>query len=170
MLKVIVTILSVDLYCRWLPKNWSKQTIHCTRPIISRGLYIFNGPTLVDHKVQLAVQCTLRQSGHSTSQRLGTYRDSRRTGAQSRYNRECLSSISKMDFQFWAIWAAQGNKGKKLSIMNSFEFCFFMFSWAFHFYFDAFAVKTKKLHYMKVTLFWLGSIYLFFLIFFWGGV
>ena len=31
---------------------------------------------------------------------------------QSRYNRECLSPISNMDFQFWSIWAAQASKGK----------------------------------------------------------
>ena len=29
---------------------------------------------------------------------------------QSRYNRGCLSPISDMDFQFRAIWAAQGSK------------------------------------------------------------
>ena len=34
---------------------------------------------------------------------------------QSRYNRECLSPISNMDFQF--LVAAQGSKGKN-SIMN----------------------------------------------------
>ena len=51
---------------------------------------------------------------------------------QSRYNRECLSPISDMDFQFWSIWVAQGSKGKKSSILN-YELllsCFFMFSWA----------------------------------------
>ena len=37
---------------------------------------------------------------------------------QSRYNRECLSPISNMDFLFWAKWAAQGSKRKKSSIMN----------------------------------------------------
>ena len=31
---------------------------------------------------------------------------------QSRYNRECLSPISNMDFQFLAIGASQGSKGK----------------------------------------------------------
>ena len=42
---------------------------------------------------------------------------------------ECLSPISNMDFQFWAIWAPQGSKGK-ISIMN-YELLlssFFMFS------------------------------------------
>ena len=33
---------------------------------------------------------------------------------QRRYNRECLSQISNIDFQFWAIWVAQGSKGKNL--------------------------------------------------------
>ena len=33
---------------------------------------------------------------------------SSRPWTQSRYNRGCLSPISNMDFQFWAIWAAQG--------------------------------------------------------------
>ena len=37
---------------------------------------------------------------------------SRRMELQIRYNRGCLSPISDMDFQFWAIWAAQGSKGK----------------------------------------------------------
>ena len=32
--------------------------------------------------------------------------------AQSRYNREFLSPIFNTDFQFCAIWAAQGRKGK----------------------------------------------------------
>jgi hypothetical protein len=32
--------------------------------------------------------------------------------AQKRYNREFLSPISVMNFQFWAIWAVQGSKGK----------------------------------------------------------
>ena len=32
--------------------------------------------------------------------------------AQSRYNREFLSPIFNTDFQFCAIWPAQGNKGK----------------------------------------------------------
>ena len=32
--------------------------------------------------------------------------------AQSRYNRVFPSPISNMDFQFWAIWAAQGSEGK----------------------------------------------------------
>ena len=41
--------------------------------------------------------------------------------AQSRYNRGCLSPISDMDFQFLAIWAAQGSTEKKLwPIMSKF--------------------------------------------------
>ena len=32
--------------------------------------------------------------------------------AQSRYNRDFLSPIFNTDFQFCAIWAAQGSKGK----------------------------------------------------------
>ena len=32
--------------------------------------------------------------------------------AQSRYNREFLIPISNTDFQFCAIWATQGSKGK----------------------------------------------------------
>ena len=31
---------------------------------------------------------------------------------QNRYKRGCLSPVSDMNFQFWAIWAAQGSKGK----------------------------------------------------------
>ena len=34
--------------------------------------------------------------------------------SQSKYNRGCLSPISDMDFQFWAIWAAQGSNEKKM--------------------------------------------------------
>ena len=34
--------------------------------------------------------------------------------AQSRCNRGCLSPISYMDFQFFAIWAAQGSTEKKV--------------------------------------------------------
>ena len=33
--------------------------------------------------------------------------------SRSRYNRGCLSPISDMDFQFLAIWAAQGSTFKK---------------------------------------------------------
>ena len=36
--------------------------------------------------------------------------------SQSKYNRECLSLISNMDFQFWALWAAQDSKGKNLGL------------------------------------------------------
>ena len=47
-------------------------------------------------------------------------------------NRGCLRPISDMDFQFLAIWAAQGSKGKKsiFELWATFEFVFFIFSWA----------------------------------------
>ena len=48
--------------------------------------------------------------------------------AQGRYNRVFPSQISNIEFQLWAIWAAQGSKGKSFNYAN-FEGCFFMFSW-----------------------------------------
>ena len=50
---------------------------------------------------------------------------------QSRYNRGCLGPIYNMDFQFWAIWAARGSKGKKkYELLATFGGDFLMFSWA----------------------------------------
>ena len=61
-----------------------------------------------------------------------------RSYTKSRYNREGLSPISRIDFQ----WRAQVSKGKKLQKWATFDLCFFHFLLC--------CVRTKKLHYMKV--------------------
>ena len=42
----------------------------------------------------------------------GAIIQTKKSKAQSRYNREFLSPIFNTDFQFCAIWTAQGSKGK----------------------------------------------------------
>ena len=70
---------------------------------------------------------------------------------QSRYNRECFSPISNMDFQFWAIWVAQGSKVKNLQFWSrsTFELFFLVFIGEFiflvYFYFVASELKICTL-------------------------
>ena len=67
---------------------------------------------------------------------------------QSRYNRECLSPISNMDFQFWAIGVAWGSKGKifNVELYATFQLFFHVFISEFifliYFYFVASAPKS----------------------------
>ena len=67
---------------------------------------------------------------------------------QSRYNRECLSPISNMDFQFWVIWVAQGSKEKifNFELWATFELLFHVFMGEFifliYFYFVGSALKS----------------------------
>ena len=65
---------------------------------------------------------------------------SRQGAPQSRYNKECLSPISDMDFQFLAIWAAQGSTEKKWADYE--QLLRVVFSWAFIFDIVVFALKS----------------------------